>query len=84
MIVEEELPKKTTKKQKLSAEQLSEIKKKEKIEAQKQVVVERLKRKIQKKFSRGSRVNEADRKIPSKLPKHLNSGKRGIGKTDRR
>lgn len=31
-----------------------------------------------------SRRGEADRAIFNKMPKHLNSGKRGIGKTDRR
>lgn len=31
-----------------------------------------------------SRKGDADRTIFNKLPKHLNSGKRGIGKTDRR
>jgi len=72
------------KKKKLTPEQIAEIKKKEKIEHHKQVVVERLNRKIQKKWSRHSVVNEADRQIPSKLPKHLNTGHRGIGKTDRR
>jgi len=63
---------------------MEEMKKKEKIDRQKQVVIERISRKIQKKWSRGMRVNEADRQINSKMPRHLNSGKRGIGKTDRR
>jgi nucleolar GTP-binding protein len=57
---------------------------KKKDEEHKKAVVERMKRKIQKKWRRVSRVNDADRQIPSKLPKHLNTGKRGIGKTDRR
>jgi len=43
-----------------------------------------MKNKIQKKWNRSARVNDADRQIGSKLPRHLNSGKRGIGKTDRR
>jgi nucleolar GTP-binding protein len=47
-------------------------------------IQERLKRKIQKNWSSKARINEADRSIPSKLPKHLNSGVRGMGKTDRR
>jgi len=47
-------------------------------------ITERMKRKIQKKWSQKARVNEADRSIPCKLPKHLNSGTRGIGKNDRR
>jgi len=72
------------KKPRMTKEQMEELKKREKIEAQKQAVVERLQRKIQKKWSRGVRVNEADRQIPSKMPKHLNTGHRGIGKTDRR
>ena len=32
----------------------------------------------------GARAGEADRRIVVKMPKHLFSGKRGIGKTDRR
>ncbi len=72
------------KKAKLSEEQKAALKRKEKIEQQKQDVVERLQRKIQKGWNRQSRVNDADRQIGSKMPKHLNSGKRGIGKTDRR
>lgn len=57
---------------------------KKKDEAQKKLVVERLKRKIQKKLSRDARVNDADRRVGNFLPKHLNSGHRGIGKTDYR
>jgi len=57
---------------------------KKKLEEHKKAVVERMKRKIQKKWNRVSRVNDADRQIPSRLPKHLNSGKRSNGKTDRR
>ena len=57
---------------------------KKKDEAQKKLVVERLKRKIQKKLSRDARVDGADRRVGSMLPKHLNSGHRGIGKTDYR
>jgi nucleolar GTP-binding protein len=34
--------------------------------------------------TRDARAGEGDRKIPSLMPKHLFSGKRGIGKTDRR
>ena len=37
-----------------------------------------------KKFARMGKSGEADRHIAVKLPKHLYSGKRGIGKTDRR
>lgn len=39
-----------------------------------------LKKKIAKKGLKG----EADRFIGNKMPKHLFSGKRGVGKTDRR
>lgn len=83
MDVEGEVVKKF-KKKKLSPEDIEAMKKKEKIEKQKQLTVERMKRKIQKGWSREVRVNEADRQIQSKMPKHLNSGHRGIGKTDRR
>ena len=31
-----------------------------------------------------AKAGEADRVIPNKMPKHLFSGKRGMGKTDRR
>jgi nucleolar GTP-binding protein len=37
-----------------------------------------------KPFNREGRKGESDRHIASKMPKHLFSGKRGIGKTDRR
>jgi nucleolar GTP-binding protein len=84
MDLEDSQPVKKFKKMKLSPEDLEELKKKEKIEHQKQLTVERMKRKIQKSWNRESRVDEADRKIASKLPKHLNSGKRGVGKTERR
>ena len=72
------------KKKKRVEEKSEEAKLKEKIEKQKQLVVERMKRKIQKKWSNNCRVNDADRQIGSALPKHLNTGKRGIGKTERR
>jgi len=80
---EEKVPKRF-KKMKLTEEQEKAIKLREKIDHQKQVVVERIQRKIQKGWNRDARVNDADRQIGSKMPKHLNSGKRGIGKTDRR
>ncbi|KAL1237675.1 GTP-binding protein [Trichinella spiralis] len=38
-------------------------------------------RKSQKKFQRKALVGEADRRIYSKMPKHLYSGKRTLGKT---
>nr|CAG4643795.1 EOG090X02QX [Lepidurus arcticus] len=41
-------------------------------------------RKAQGKMNRMGKAGEADRHISVKLPKHLFSGKRGIGKTDRR
>jgi nucleolar GTP-binding protein len=81
--MEEEGVKQPKKKKRL--EDISEeAKLKEKCEKQKQLVVERMKRKIQKKWSNQIRVNDADRQIGNVLPKHLNSGKRGIGKNQRR
>ena len=44
----------------------------------------RLAKKINKRFKHSINVNEADRTISVKKPKHLYSGKRGIGKNDRR
>jgi nucleolar GTP-binding protein len=44
----------------------------------------RLAKKINKRFKHSVNVNEADRTISVKKPKHLYSGKRGIGKNDRR
>lgn len=41
-------------------------------------------KRIRTGVARFARKGDADRSIPCKLPKHLNSGKRGIGKTDRR
>lgn len=43
-----------------------------------------LRRKIQKKRMMRGQQSDADRLVVSKMPKHLFSGKRGIGKTDRR
>ena len=83
MDVEEDY--KPTKKRKFeSEEQKLEAKRREELENARKVTVQRMKNKIQKTWNRQARVNDADRQIPSKLPKHLNSGKRGIGKTDRR
>lgn len=45
---------------------------------------DRLRKKIEKRLRKSVQVNEADRLIQTKKPKHLYSGKRGIGKTDRR
>lgn len=39
---------------------------------------------IAKKVKKMCRKGEADRFIDNKMPKHLFSGKRGSGKTDRR
>ena len=41
-------------------------------------------KKNQKQLNKHGRASESDRRIPTMKPKHLNSGKRGIGKTDRR
>ena len=38
----------------------------------------------QKKFGLWGKAGESDRKITTKMPKHLFAGKRGAGKTDRR
>ena len=57
---------------------------KRKNEAHNKTITERMKRKIQSRFSQRCIVNDADRRIGAKLPKHLNTGVRGIGKTDRR
>ena len=63
---------------------IKQLENKKKDESQKKIVTERIKRKLQKKLSRQAKVNDADRRIGTKLPKHLNSGHRGIGKTDYR
>ena len=39
---------------------------------------------VQRKLIRHGKAGEADRHIATKMPKHLFSGKRGMGKTDRR
>jgi len=44
----------------------------------------RLAKKINKRFKHSVNVNEADRVVTAKKPKHLYAGKRGIGKNDRR
>ncbi len=44
----------------------------------------RLAKKINKRFKHSINVNEADRVVSTKKPKHLYAGKRGIGKNDRR
>ena len=40
--------------------------------------------KSQFQLDKMGRASESDRRIPTKMPKHLFSGKRGNGKTDRR
>ena len=45
--------------------------------------VVKLGKKNQKQLAKFGRI-ESDRRIPNLMPKHLNSGKRGNGKTDRR
>jgi nucleolar GTP-binding protein len=44
----------------------------------------KLARKSSKKLAKMGRASESDRRVPCKMPKHLFSGKRGIGKTARR
>ncbi|CAO3647847.1 unnamed protein product [Mucor fragilis] len=51
---------------------------KQKLEADKQ------KKSVQKQSSKMGKRGEADRQIQTKMPKHLFSGKRGMGSTDRR
>ena len=47
--------------------------------------LDKMKKKIQaKKFGKWGKAGESDRHIATKMPKHLFSGKRGAGKTDRR
>merc|ERR1712173_155822 len=47
--------------------------------------LDKLKKKADKKtFNRMGKAGESDRRIQEKKPKHLFTGKRGIGKTDRR
>lgn len=44
----------------------------------------KLSKKVQKQLQQGAKAGEADRRHLNEMPKHLFSGKRGIGKTDRR
>mmetsp|Transcript_7266 Transcript_7266/g.12435 ORF Transcript_7266/g.12435 Transcript_7266/m.12435 type:complete len:655 (+) Transcript_7266:82-2046(+) len=44
----------------------------------------KIKRKVERKRNDQSRKGEADRHVPTLRPKHLLTGKRGVGKTDRR
>jgi nucleolar GTP-binding protein len=43
-----------------------------------------LAKKVQKRANRNTKAGESDRRVLSEKPRHLFSGKRGIGKTDRR
>ena len=52
--------------------------------AQKKQAQEKARKKLRAGVGKMARKGEADRSIPSLKPKHLFSGKRGIGKTDRR
>ncbi|GMF48593.1 unnamed protein product [[Candida] boidinii] len=45
---------------------------------------ERIAKLERRERNRNARAGEADRRTTAALPKHLFSGKRGIGKTDRR
>ncbi len=48
------------------------------------VKMEKLARKKTARIALMGRAGESDRRIPERKPRHLNSGKRGQGKTDRR
>lgn len=49
-----------------------------------QAKARKMSKKSQGKMNQFGKAGEADRHIAVKMPKHLYSGKRGIGKTDRR
>ncbi|XP_065574535.1 GTP-binding protein 4-like [Artemia franciscana] len=49
-----------------------------------QIKLKKMHKKAQTKMNRMGKAGEADRHIGTKMPKHLFSGKRGSGKTDRR
>jgi nucleolar GTP-binding protein len=78
MDVDEEKPRRRTK---LTPE---EKKKREDEEKYRVETGRRMKAKINKKHYRTAKIDESDRRVHNMLPRHLNSGKRGIGKTDRR
>ena len=75
MDIEEEEPK-VVKKKKISEKESA------KVTHEKNKIVQRLQKKIQKKFDKNLQINETDRRIDSKKQKFFNTGKRGIGKTD--
>ena len=49
-----------------------------------QIKAEKLAKKKQFKMNKMGKASESDRRIAIKKPRHLFSGKRGNGKTDRR
>ncbi|XP_022084679.1 nucleolar GTP-binding protein 1-like [Acanthaster planci] len=49
-----------------------------------QAKVEKMRKVVQRKSNMQAKKGEADRRIPSKMPKHLFAGKRKMGKTARR
>ncbi|CAJ0567543.1 unnamed protein product, partial [Mesorhabditis spiculigera] len=53
-------------------------------EPEKREAVRKLVKKTQRPMNRNARKGEGDRHIPDLMPKHLFSGKRKMGKTDRR
>ena len=75
MDIEEE-EQKVVKKKKVSEKESA------KVTHEKNKIVQRLQKKIQKKFDKNLQINETDRRIDSKKQKFFNTGKRGIGKTD--
>ena len=75
MDIEEE-DQKVVKKKKISEKESA------KVTHEKNKIVQRLQKKIQKKFDKNLQINETDRRIDSKKQKFFNTGKRGIGKTD--
>ena len=75
MDIEEE-NQKTVKKKKISEKESA------KVVHEKNKIVQRLQKKIQKEFDKNLQINETDRRIDSKKPKFFNTGKRGLGKTD--
>ena len=76
MDIEEEEDQKIVKKKKISEKESA------KVTHEKNKIVQRLQKKIQKKFDKNLQINETDRRIDSKKQKFFNTGKRGIGKTD--
>ena len=70
----------TTKKRKLNDNSSQKIY----VDSAKENAINRMRNKIQKKWNRDARVNDADRTIQSQKPKHLNTGKRGLSNHNRR